>query len=114
MEQSTKDRLSDRSIWVRILYMLIFVVAYAVAEAVLTVVIVFQFLAALITGRVNEALHQFGANLSVYVLQILQFATFNDERLPFPTGPTRLRGRRPGQDNPPRSRKRRSLNQSPP
>lgn len=84
MDQTTKDRLTDRNIWARVLYMLLFVIAYAVAEVLLTVVVVFQFIAALVTGRINESLHRFGANLSTYVYQILQFATFNDERLPYP------------------------------
>ncbi len=64
MDQETKSRLSDRSIWVRILYMVILVIAYSVAEAVLVVVSIFQFLTVLFTGSVNEALQRFGANLS--------------------------------------------------
>jgi hypothetical protein len=84
MDQETKSRLSDRSIWVRILYMVILVIAYSVAEAVLVVVSIFQFLTVLFTGSVNEALQRFGANLSAYQYAILQFATFNREDLPFP------------------------------
>lgn len=84
MDQETKSRLSDRSIWVRILYMVIMVIAYSVAETVLVVVSIFQFLTVLITGSVNETLQRFGANLSTYQYTILQFATFNREDLPFP------------------------------
>lgn len=84
MDPLTKERLSDRSIWVRGLYALFFGLAYTVSETVLTLVIIFQFLAALITGRVNDALLRFGANLTQYVYQILQFVTFNNETLPFP------------------------------
>lgn len=84
MDPLTKERISDRSIWVRGLYALFFSLAYTVSETVLTLVIIFQFLAALITGRVNNALLRFGANLTQYVYQILQFVTFNNETLPFP------------------------------
>ena len=84
MDPITKQRISDRSIWVRALYALFFTIAYAVSETVLTLVIIFQFLAALITGRVNDVLLRFGANLTRYVYQILQFLTFNNETLPFP------------------------------
>jgi hypothetical protein len=84
MDPITKERISDRSIWVRALYALFFTLAYTVSETVLTLVVIFQFLAALITGRVNDALLRFGANLSQYVYQILQFVTFNNETLPFP------------------------------
>jgi uncharacterized protein DUF4389 len=84
MEQATKNRLTDKNIWTRGLYMLFYIVAYAVAETILTLIIVFQFLAALITGRVNAPLQQFGANLTRYVFEIYQFATFNSEHHPFP------------------------------
>jgi uncharacterized protein DUF4389 len=84
MDQETKNRLADRSIWVRALYMIIMVVAYSIGETLLIIISVFQFLCALITGRVNESLHAFGANLSAYMYDILQFATFNSEYLPFP------------------------------
>ena len=84
MDQETKNRLADRSIWVRALYMIIMVIAYSIGETLLIIISVFQFLCALITGRVNESLHAFGANLSAYMYDILQFATFNSEYLPFP------------------------------
>ena len=84
MQNQTKAHLTDRNIWTRGIYTLIFVVAYAVAEALLTLVAVFQFLMALLTGRVNEALQQFGANLTQYAYQIFQYVTFNSEEQPFP------------------------------
>jgi len=84
MDQETKNRLADRSIWVRALYMIIMVIAYSIGETLLIIISIFQFLSALVTGRVNESLHAFGANLSAYLYDILQFATFNSEYLPFP------------------------------
>jgi hypothetical protein len=84
MDQETKNRLADRSIWVRALYMVILVIAYSIGETLLVIISVFQFLSALVTGKVNESLQTFGANLSAYLYDILQFATFNSEDLPFP------------------------------
>ena len=84
MDQETKNRLADRNIWVRALYMIIPVVAYSIGETLLVIISVFQFLSALVTGKVNESLQNFGANLSAYLYDILQFATFNSEDLPFP------------------------------
>lgn len=84
MQQSTTDNLSDRTIWVRGLYMLFFALAYTIAETILTLVAIFQFFAALFTGSVNVTVQRFGHNLSLYAYQILQFETFNDETLPFP------------------------------
>lgn len=84
MDPETKERLSDRSIWVRGLYTLLFVVIYSVAETILSLLAIFQFIAALVTGHVNDVLLRFGTNLSRFIYQILQFVTFNDETVPFP------------------------------
>ncbi len=84
MESTTKENLTDRSKWVRILYMVFFALAYAVAELLFWLVTLFQAVVVLVTGRANEAALTFGHNLSVYIYQIVQFETFNDEHLPFP------------------------------
>ena len=84
MESSTKENLTDRSKWVRFLYMVFFAIAYAVAELLFWLVTLFQAVVVLVSGRANEAALTFGHNLSVYIYQIVQFETFNDEYLPFP------------------------------
>ena len=84
MQEETKANLSDRNIWARGLYMLFYLIAYAVAETVLTLVVLFQFISTLVTGKVNEAAQTFGANLAMYVYQILQYVTFNSENHVFP------------------------------
>ncbi len=84
MQQATKDNLANRNIWARGLYMLFYVIAYAVAETIASLVVLFQFIHALFTGRVNEPLQIFGARLSTYIFQVLQYVTFNSEYQPFP------------------------------
>lgn len=84
MDDAMKARLSDVSIWIRGLYMLLFVIAYNVAEILLTVIVIFQFFATLITGQPNESLRRFGGNLSAYFYQVINFLTFNDEAHPYP------------------------------
>lgn len=75
---------NGRSIWMRALYMLLFVIIYSIAEILVAVVAVFQFLCVLITGSRNWQVLDFGQSLSTYVYEILLFETFNSERLPFP------------------------------
>ncbi len=70
--------------WVRGLYMLLFAVIYSVAEVVLVVLAVFQFISRLITNRVNERLLKLGQQLSTYLYQLLLFFTFNSEEHPYP------------------------------
>ena len=84
MQQSTKENLANRNIWARGLYMLFYVIAYAVAEAIVALAAIFQFVHALVTGKVNQPLQAFSANLSAYILQILEYVTFNSEFQPFP------------------------------
>ncbi len=84
MEEETKKRLTSRDIWIRALYMVFFTIAYSISELIITLLVVFQFLAILFTGHANEPLLRFSNNLSTFVYQILRFVTFNTETQPFP------------------------------
>jgi len=84
MESAIKQRLGSKDIWIRGLYMIFFAIAYSLAELVILLVVVFQFVAILLTGRANENALRLGNNLSTYVYQIFQFQTFNSETRPFP------------------------------
>jgi hypothetical protein len=66
--------------------MVLFFIAYLIAEFIITVLAVFQFLTVLITRNANEPLLKLGNNLSRYVYQIFRFLTFNSEEHPFPFG----------------------------
>lgn len=87
MESQLKERLKARTTWVRGLYMLLFAVLYSVAEAVLTVVVLFQFGSRLITGEVNSRLLEFSEGLASYIYQIVRFLCFNSDDHPYPLGP---------------------------
>lgn len=84
MTEEVKTNLKSKSVWLRGLFMLLFAVLYGVAELVLAVVAVFQFGAALITGKPNDNAVRFGNSLGQYIFQIAQFVTFNSEVKPFP------------------------------
>ena len=101
MDEQTKANLGNDSIWIRLMYMLLLGLAYTVAEAVYLIVVIFQWLAALVTGQVNRPLHEFGANLSRYIYEILRFQTFNTEQKPFPFSdwPNEVAGDTPWSDD---------------
>lgn len=84
MDVELKARLTSGDVWMRALYMIFFAIAYGVAELLIVLTVVFQFLAILFTGSANAPLLRFGRNLSEYVFQIIQFETFNSEAKPFP------------------------------
>jgi hypothetical protein len=86
MEHEFKENLKQKKTWLRGLYMLLFAIFYSVAEIVIFVVVVFQFLLALFTAQTNARLVLFGKSLSTYVYQVLLYLTFNSEDKPFPFG----------------------------
>ena len=87
MKENTRENLVRRDIWIRALYMLLFAIVYSVAEAIIVLLAIFQVVALLISGQVNELLLRFGKNLSVFMFDILEFQTFNSEIKPFPFSP---------------------------
>ncbi|MFC1536299.1 DUF4389 domain-containing protein [Pseudomonadota bacterium] len=86
MTDELKEHVKDSSVWVRLLFMVLFAVLYWVAEVVLAVVVLFQFLSVLFTGQKNEKVLSFGAQLSTYAYQIFRYLTYNSEEKPFPLG----------------------------
>lgn len=75
--------LKAKPIWLRFLYMLLFVIFWSVAEIVLTVVVIFQFIVSF-SGKPNVRMQRFGRQLAEYVYAIIRFLTYNTEELPFP------------------------------
>jgi hypothetical protein len=86
MNDETVESYKDRSVWLRGLYMVIFMFFLGVAKFVAFVVIVFQFLTVLFTGEANQRLLRFGQSLSTYQYQVMVFLTYNSEQHPFPMG----------------------------
>lgn len=79
------DNLRETSAWIRVLFMVGFaLVLYLVIAPIVVVMLVVQALFAILTGASNTNLRRFGNALSQYVLQILQFLTYNSEYKPFP------------------------------
>jgi hypothetical protein len=81
---SAETNLKDSSTWKRILYMLLFVLAYSVAEFVLMAVAIVQVLFKLITGDINDNLTILGKQTALYIYDVMLFLTFNTEKKPFP------------------------------
>lgn len=79
-----KTNITSGAHWLRLLYMILFAVLLYFAGVVMVVVVVLQFLFALLSGSANDNLRRFGESLSRYIFQALQFLTYNSERKPFP------------------------------
>jgi len=99
MEQETvKQNISNKSQWMRILYMIMFAVILYLVMMLVTVVVIVQLLFALFTGKPNDDIGDFASDLSQYVYRIVAFLTYTDDRRPFPFNNWEQEEREPGAD----------------
>ncbi len=87
MEQETKDNLTSRNTWLRVVYMILFAVIFNIVEFAIAVVAVVQFLSTLFTGKVNRQLQALGHGVGAYVNEITQFLTYHTDDKPYPFAP---------------------------
>tara|TARA_B100000809_G_scaffold256093_1_gene295567 strand:+ start:175 stop:588 length:414 start_codon:yes stop_codon:yes gene_type:complete len=79
-----KSNLLCASHWIRLVFMVLFILVLEIAIPVMLLVVVVQFLFSLVTGNDNSSLRQFGSSLSKFIYQTLQFLTYNSESKSFP------------------------------
>lgn len=84
MSDDYRVKGEGRGIWVRGLYMLLFVLLYSVAELVMTAVVLLQFGFHLVNGMSQPRLLSLGAELASYLYQVFRFLSFNTEVMPYP------------------------------
>jgi len=87
MRGDIKENVTRRSIWLRLCFMIILSMAFAVAEIIISAVVAFQFLSSLFMGQTNDLLTGFGRNLARYLQQVAVYLTFASEEIPFPFMP---------------------------
>jgi hypothetical protein len=91
-ENSLQENLKAPSTWLRLLFMVLFLVLWGISRVVVLAVVVLQFLWVLTRGETNPQLTGFGQSLATYTYQIVLYLTFSTEERPFPfadwpTGP---------------------------
>lgn len=72
------------NVWKRGLIMLLFAIAFQIAQFVLNLLAVVQFLWLLFTGGHNAFVQDFGASLSIWIGDTVRFLTGVTEEKPFP------------------------------
>ncbi len=73
-----------RSIWLRVLLMLLLALAYQLCGTLLFFIALIQFVFSLVNDRPNARLQNFGRSLGRYLQQLVNFLSFATEELPFP------------------------------
>ena len=87
MDQKIKENVTRQSTWMRLVYMVLFAVIFNIAEFVIVVVVVVQFLFKLFTGTANETLGALGQTVAKYVYEMIAYLTFHTDDMPYPFGP---------------------------
>ncbi len=87
MDDEMKANLTAGETWLRGLYMILFGVAFYVAQFLLGIIAVIQFLFALFSGHPLDRLAAFGAQFAAWIGEIVAFLTFASEARPFPFAP---------------------------
>lgn len=78
------DHPKGEPIGLRLVWMLLFLFVWQLAELLLAGVVLLQLVYRLIYGAPNAGLLSFGDSLSQYLAQIGRFGTFNTETKPWP------------------------------
>ncbi len=81
---SYTENLKSISLWKRLAFMVLFVIAIGITEAIVIVIAVLQFLIKIFTGATNDKLEDFGSSLGIFVAQIYSFISFKSDERPYP------------------------------
>lgn len=84
MNQTLKEKLSAKEKWIRLLFMILFVIIASIAKIIIYIISLVQFITLLFTNEPNKMLLDFSKNLSYYNYQIFLFLTYNTEIRPYP------------------------------
>jgi hypothetical protein len=84
MEPEKQQNPDKRGVWKRGLFMLLFAVAFGVAQTLLNLLAVVQFFWLLFAAEPNRFLLRFGRSLSVWFADAALFLSCATEEMPFP------------------------------
>lgn len=87
MNEGLKQHVQARDTWIRFAYMILFGAVFYIGQFVVGLVAVVQFLHKLLTGAPHARLAVFGAGLAAYYREIVEFLSYQSERIPFPFSP---------------------------
>jgi len=84
MENQTRDSLTDKSTWMRLIYIVLFAVAFNIAEILIAIITVVQFFTVLFTKSPNVRLKALGGDLGGYIRDVTGFLTYQTDHMPYP------------------------------
>ncbi|MFP4474648.1 MAG: DUF4389 domain-containing protein [Desulfatibacillaceae bacterium] len=82
MNENAQPKRAD--IAVRFLFAILFLLVFELIRLVLQVVVLFQFIHALVTTEPNEPVRRFSSRLTEYTQSVMRYMTLNQNAKPFP------------------------------
>lgn len=79
-----EKNVKSSSTWLKLFFIALFFVFYAISRPILFVVIVIQFFWVLFTSETNRGLLEFGQSLATWTYHVVRYLTFNSDEKPFP------------------------------
>ncbi len=79
-----KTNIKNKNAWLRLLFIIIFVVFYSLAEIVFWFSVLVQVLFTLFSGSINRNLQIFTARLAAYIYSVLKYVSYQTDGKPFP------------------------------
>ncbi len=70
--------------FVRLIFMILLLALFTIVRWMAWLVVAFQFLSHLFTGKVTERGVRWGEALSLWIYRMMQFMTYKSEKMPFP------------------------------
>jgi len=84
MQDQTRDNLTDKSTWMRLVYIVLFAIAFNIAEILIAIITVVQFFTVLFTKAPNARLQTLGGDLGGYIRDVTAFLTYQSDHMPYP------------------------------
>lgn len=84
---TARKNLKDERTWRRLVYIVLFLIAFNVVEMILWALLIVQFLSKLFSGRPIARAAEFGGQLASYAHQVVCFLTFSADHTPWPFAP---------------------------
>ena len=79
-----EKNLTSKRTWLRLLTMVLFAIIFIVATWLAAAIVILQFIVVLVTGDTNSNLQNLGSSMGIYLHNIVDYLSYNNDDLPFP------------------------------
>jgi len=83
-QEITESALSRKTIGIRLLYTVMYLIIFEILKTIIQVIVVFQYIYLLITRKYSSPLRNFSNKVATYAYKIIRYVTLNDNIRPFP------------------------------